>query len=167
MERPFACFLAPLFVAVTACGSSPDEHGDPDGRFTLSARLGEDSEGLVLGTGAIVPVHVPEIGTSDIYLFIRLFLELRGAHQDGSFCAKGTGYPEVAEIPTGVDDCAWTGVVLSEGAPDAVRGVARDGYLVRSRDGEQLYRLLILDHAVGREDEINVGTATFDLLPID
>jgi hypothetical protein len=160
---------AVFFVTMAMVGCGSVDHGDvpPTGarRYTLTSSVGA-SEGLVLATGE--KLQDGAIGDADIVLHLSKVMSLGGAGSEPPFCPRGDGFEDVAEVPADASDCAWSNVTLAPNAPGGSRLVARDGYLTRDR-GSALYRLLLIEHVVGdgSDGSGNIGSATFDVLPVD
>jgi hypothetical protein len=110
----------------------------------------------------------PAVGDADIYLRLSKVMSLGGGGAEPPFCPKGEGFEDVADVPADASGCAWNIVSLAGNAAGAERSVGRDGYLTRDRAGS-LYRLLVIEHSVVENpaEPGNVGSVTFDLLPVD
>jgi hypothetical protein len=129
------------------------------GRFTLTGEVGT-SQGLVLATSEIVPVAPQQLGDADLYLSIRMVIQLRGPIVDGAFCSKGR-VDSLSEIPAHHADCAWSYAGLGANFPHG-SVAAGDGYLVRDRFDDRVYKLRIVDDMV---DASNIATVVFDIEP--
>jgi hypothetical protein len=146
----------------TACGATADSDAVP-GRYTLTAEIGR-SDGLLLDSGLIVPVTPPFLNQADINLHLGMAFSLQGPGSGMDFCAKDEGYQAVGDIPTETGDCTWNHVFLGGNAFEE-RGVDRDGYILRDRDGD-LHRVLVLEHDI-EPGGGGFGTATFDVLAVE
>ena len=156
--------MACVVLGVAGCGGEPAGSTNEDGvrRYTLSGVIGA-TQGVDLDTGSIVDVTWSDIGSSDIYMTLKMSMMLHGL-VDNAFCHKGDGFATVADIPAAADDCEWKYLSVSGNSPDATRGVEADGYLFLDGDDDRIHRLLLVDHSIDAE---GVGRVTFDMLAVD
>ena len=150
------------------CGSvdnQPGPQGEAQSRFTLSAGLVGFSEGLVLATGEKVVAGEGEV-VGDIHASLGKVLALSGTPDDQTpFCEQGQGFADVTEVPVDTAACGWNVLYITGNAAGLERGAVNDGYLVRDRSGA-MYRMLVVGHEIQDGPE-NIGSVTFDLLPLE
>lgn len=157
-------------LCLCACGSvEPGQPapggGEGVGRYTLTAMVGEPSDGLVLATGEMTSPTQSSL-KADIHATLAMSFMLGGFGQELPFCAKGDGFADVADVPVDSDGCAWNLVSITGNAPVLERSFDGDGYLVRDRSGG-LFRLLLVEHQIEETVPGNVGRVTFDVLAVD
>jgi hypothetical protein len=147
-----------LLVSILAACTEPVP---ADGRFTLRGNT-SDVQGLVLSTSELITAGSPqELGDADIYLSVRQVVQLRGRGTEGTFCSKGQ-VGDLAAIDPEHASCEWSYADLGANFPHP-SVAAGNGYVVRDRFDDELYRLRIVDDLV---DEANVATVVFDVEPL-
>jgi hypothetical protein len=154
-----AIVLLGIFIA--ACGTDNRTVDGP--RVTLVASEVGIGEGLDLATFSITD-ETASRGSVDFCLGWAMVISLRGKH-DEMFCQKGRDYARIEDIPTDLDGCPaaygmmWSSIAyLSGSARHTLEDsyVAGDGYLVRDRAGDKLYRMLVVGDAFDSEGAVVV-----------
>jgi hypothetical protein len=146
-------------LAFSACSAS----GSP--KLTLISPAVGAGSGIDLATLTIIDDGYDNPAV-DFFIQQAMVVSLRG-HYDDTFCAKGTKFTALAEIPADPTQCpssqTWQRFTYLGGSashPESMSFVKGNGYLVRARDRVTLYKVLVLADSY---TEQGTATATLDI----